>query len=725
MTESKIITDADLFEIFCQYTNYNDSKVEAEKLIKQFNSVVPDDFQDFFLNSYKRFKRLKTKHCKKGNDFIKSLASRENSFVVNDVEVAPSKSKQRRKEFTALGDRMKKERTDGLVNYLNNYIKEECPELSLNQLLGYLLHRVNIQSDKDIANIGHSLFEESLHEPAIFTNLEAISLMHSLTLSREQIRKLRYMLTSKGIYFPTTNELLESRKALRPVVDVCLDGKGVCVQYNKLVKMTIESVLKVVSEGNEFVPKDGDSYLMCFKDGGDGAGQQTTMKSKSMIDSKENIFQYSITPLSLTCTRQSGLQVVMWKNHAPNSARTLRPIFLIREAESNEELLQLVIKSTDSARNKLNEEGLCSSFENKKLDINIFIQDTMKDLKFKRKISGLGGADCILCESKTVDWTTLERVEEGFKIEQESDETWLLYEQLVDNDGNVPVKPGDFDTRKGLTKKPITNSSQKSITITHSYINGTTWFLKLLYRCHIDFRHWIEKSGPLGEPLRHSKERVLGVILERTGLYLDVCNKAGGKGGTSTDGPQGRRFYSEELVPVLKELCHQRYVDHLLLLHKQLSIILRIVSCTRKINIELFKILCYEMNLNLINNFPWARLNHTLHGTIHHSAELIVLNDGYGLGMLSEEGLEANNKDIRNYLQFLCRKCSPQEQLTDVMNRLLERSDPVIHNNIIQAHIPKHCKECGSTEHTIRSHARLISKPSKEFDNYVEEILLD
>ena len=35
---------------------------------------------------------------------------------------------------------------------------------------------------------------------------------------------------------------------------------------------------------------------------------------------------------------------------------------------------------------------------------------------------------------------------------------------------------------------------------------------------------------------------------------------------------------------------------------------------------------------------------------MQHSAELIALNGGYGLGDLSEEGLEANNKDARKFM---------------------------------------------------------------------------
>ena len=57
---------------------------------------------------------------------------------------------------------------------------------------------------------------------------------------------------------------------------------------------------------------------------------------------------------------------------------------------------------------------------------------------------------------------------------------------------------------------------------------------------------------------------------------------------------------------------------------------------------------------NISLNFKWAMLNCTLHGTIQHSVELMAMNDG--LGSLSEDCLEASNKDIQNYLQFLYRK---------------------------------------------------------------------
>ena len=37
------------------------------------------------------------------------------------------------------------------------------------------------------------------------------------------------------------------------------------------------------------------------------------------------------------------------------------------------------------------------------------IHNTMKDIKLKKNWSGLGGADCIICESKKRDWMETEK----------------------------------------------------------------------------------------------------------------------------------------------------------------------------------------------------------------------------------------------------------------------------------------------------------------------------
>ena len=119
----------------------------------------------------------------------------------------------------------------------------------------------------------------------------------------------------------------------------------------------------------------------------------------------------------------------------------------------------------------------------------------MKDLKFKTKICGLGGADCLLCKSQFQDWRDPEKAKNGFKIDRTAADTYQIFLSVLDENGEIRINPKDFESRSGVTQQPLSNSDQHCITITHSYINGCNWFLKILYRCHADYPQWTERAG--------------------------------------------------------------------------------------------------------------------------------------------------------------------------------------------------------------------------------------
>ena len=151
--------------------------------------------------------------------------------------------------------------------------------------------------------------------------------------------------------------------------------------------------------------------------------------------------------------------------------------------------------------------------------------------------------DCILCESQKKDWKEVCKIVKGFPISRTADDLLALYEQLMEaGNGEIIRKPCDFSERKGLTNKPLSTSSQHTITVTHSYINVLGWFLKLIYRCHDPYESWVEKRTIIGEPIRRAKERIQNIIQQKLGLRLDQVSTANDKGGTSNDGNQACRF---------------------------------------------------------------------------------------------------------------------------------------------------------------------------------------
>ena len=102
-------------------------------------------------------------------------------------------------------------------------------------------------------------------------------------------------------------------------------------------------------------------------------------------------------------------------------------------------------------------------------------------------------------------------------------------------------------------------------------------------------------------------------------------------------------------------------------MHLKLSALLCLLSCAEHIKVDVFDQLVKETMLLLGEKFPWARLTFTLHH-IQDARQLICENGGHGLGELSEEALEANNKDMRNF----SRKIGASLQLKDTIGCSLE-----------------------------------------------------
>ena len=95
----------------------------------------------------------------------------------------------------------------------------------------------------------------------------------------------------------------------------------------------------------------------------------------------------------------------------------------------------MVITATDEARMDLSAEGICASVDGQGYDMRIVIHDIMKDMKFKKNISGLRGAECILCKTMQDDWTIREKIVQGFPINRSPSpctRSWVMRMELLE-----------------------------------------------------------------------------------------------------------------------------------------------------------------------------------------------------------------------------------------------------------------------------------------------------
>ena len=105
--------------------------------------------------------------------------------------------------------------------------------------------------------------------------------------------------------------------------------------------------------------------------------------------------------------------------------------------------------------------------------------------------------------------------------------------------------------------------------------------------------------------------------------------------------------------------------------------ILIAISCELEVDSIKFGTLCKETSKMYINKYSWFPMPATLHKILIHGEEIIKTSI-LPIGMMSEEAQEARHKDNKFFRLHHAMKSSRQRTMSDVTNRLLVTSDPLI-----------------------------------------------
>ena len=276
-------------------------------------------------------------------------------------------------------------------------------------------------------------------------------------------------------------------------------------------------------------------------------------------------------------------------------------------------------------------------------------------------------------------------IKDGFEIGNVDIATLnALYEKLADDDKGVKKHQGDYKDRMGLTQNPISAYNLATLPILHALLRGLDYCLKVAYKLNAGFTSWKEDQNQKTKK-KEAKNKIIAMIKAKIGIAVDMLD-AVGTGGTSTTGNTARALlFDPEKRQVLIECipqkvrreqeCDRVVYDEFI---TNLSIILRVVSSKRRINTEHLDHLCKETALKLVSHWPGFKFTPSVHQVLAHSAALISANDSKGLGTLSEEPLEHNNKNLRIYREHLARKTTLHANLSDVITQLWIKSDRIL-----------------------------------------------
>ena len=101
-------------------------------------------------------------------------------------------SRSYNKDFSELSEKWKKKITEPLIEMMEKFIEVNEFSMDINQLLGYLVCWQSAKKKSAAYQIGSELLTDSVSDKhkASFTAMEAVAFMHSLTLSKDQTRKV-------------------------------------------------------------------------------------------------------------------------------------------------------------------------------------------------------------------------------------------------------------------------------------------------------------------------------------------------------------------------------------------------------------------------------------------------------------------------------------------------------------------------------------------------------
>lgn len=171
---------------------------------------------------------------------------------------------------------------------------------------------------------------------------------------------------------------------------------------------------------------------------------------------------------------------------------------------------------------------------------------------------------------------------------------------------------------------------------------------------------------------------------KQIGLIVDKPKQGG---GNTNDGNMARRFFKDPSKSA--EITENEN------LIRRLGVILQVISCSYEINVSAFANYVEDKWQLYTNLYPWYYMPISVHKILIHGPE-IIKSCILPIGQMSEEALEARNKDCRRYRKYNTRKISRWHTNRDLLSMLLVSSDPIISSLRVSArnkHTTNLCSE--------------------------------
>ena len=650
------------------------------------------------------------------DDPVSNASTRENENI--------SLADQNYKLFGELrSQKQRVNRTKELFAKLNEWVERE--RFPFEQLIGFIGYSHCYLKNKKLASIFENIWKGKEIELKNEVPLEtAICLKENAMISKRHYTDIRLTL-KPFVILPTYNEVARHLHDIVPELRSINDGimaKVVDVARSTVVRLP-DDVVDILEA--KVMKNSSITFKANFCAGIDGSGGFPVYNNRSYLSSSSNTSHLITVGMSLTSIElDDDSRATVYKVDKACAFKNQRPIALIPGKETRDTIKD-VVAAIDIGIYQGRENHNLFDFGSFKARFKINITLTQLDTKMIKTLSGLTGAYCTACTVLEADARIVENISNGFPIDRDMTNLDQLYNELKVMKPNgeefIPKSVGDYAKRQGLCMPPLTkNDICGNITVLHSYLNCLSFFEKIFYCLNAGVLKMSSQFKPLkfsakeNQKVNEAKERLKSKA-KRSPLFVRIdTHDSLSSSGTSDTGNIARKFFSQaarnDVVNLIEgtgedDIANKTKIKDLL---QRFSIILRILSSKSvKILYLPFQTFCTETYLMLLTYFNWVHIPGSIHRLLGHSAERIHSNGNYGLGNLSEEGLESTNKMVRRFRQHGARNQGIKECLIDVYCHWWAQSD----GKIQSASRTYQCQTCSDLRPSKRS-SRVIETPN-------------
>ena len=707
MTSSIPITEIEVFKLLIEQDQKSiiktDIAILAVLMSSKYNvelSVSEKELLRPCLKHYhaKKKRHFVDKHIKVDWDQLAGLAERDALFTLSSG--ADQVKSRKRKSLEELSSQKQlKNRTNEMWEQVQLLAEEE--NVTESRILGLLLTRC---SEKESRDIGKDLWEsKSIDDRKKLPIDTALAIYTDCRLGRETYTSLKRVLKEGGYnILPAWHHLREKQNEVTPAI-TNLPEPHVGVYFKLIPALTITAT-RILENLTEMDLRGVNSLSMKYKFGFDGSGGHAIF-SQQKNEQTNNLILSMFCPLQLK--KENG--EIVWIQSMPNTPKTQRALMIQTGKESSETLQSLTLYNDDMSTAK--DMGFTICLNSEKIAVKASCASYMMDRKASNIYLGLGGAYCDLCEYTKQDCLEPLLIENGIEITRTVENLHNIFNELQTDEGTIRKQRNDYRIRTGITNGPIATNEAHSTQVLHALLRCTDMYMQTVVHIHAGVLEWTEAKSNSNLFLKKSKRELQQLLLNQVEVIRwDFPDPTGQCGNTTTGNTARKLLHCSLTRETVVSTLPDRYKQRMRKFGMHLSTVIRIICSKKKVNVEAFKEFCINLNVFLLTEFPreinrhlpgpWISITPTLHKVLAHSWELILLNEGFGLGSLDESGLEGNNKILRAIRSKLSRKISQQSNLVDSLHRLWLESDPVVHSE--RAKGKPYCKDCDERGHSVR-----------------------